>query len=188
MKRTEVYLVRHAHSTYSPDEYGRELSADGQNDQKLLTHQMTERHVDVILSSPYKRAIQTVEGIAMHHNKDIQMIEAFKERTLAGKPVENFQEAIDTVWLNESYAHPGGESNEEARKRGIEALEDVLKTHQGKSIVIGTHGNLMALIMSQFDQQYDVTFWRTLDMPDVYCLTFERTTLLNVERIWERAN
>ena len=188
MKQTEIYLVRHAHSTYSPDEYGRGLSSNGQHDQKLVTDQMTEKHVDVILSSPYKRAIQTVEGIALQHNKDIQLIEAFKERTLAGKSVENFQEAIETVWLNESYAHPGGESNEEARNRGIDALKDVLKTYKGKSIVIGTHGNLLALIMSHFNQKYDVTFWRSLDMPDVYCLTFEEETLVNIERIWERAN
>ncbi|PFG14915.1 histidine phosphatase family protein [Bacillus sp. es.036] len=188
MKQTEIYLVRHAHSTYSPDEYGRGLSSNGHHHQKLLTHQMAENHVDVILSSPYKRAIQTVEGIALQHNKDIQLIEAFKERTLAGKSVENFQEAIETVWLNESYAHPGGESNEKARNRGIDALKDVLKTYEGKSIVIGTHGNMLALIMSHFDQKYDVTFWRNLDMPDVYCLTFEEETLMNVERIWERAN
>ena len=188
MKQTKVYLVRHAHSTYSPDEYGRELSEAGRSDVKLLTQQMMERHVDVILSSPYKRAIQTVEGIAQHHHKEIQIMEAFKERTLAGRPVEHFQEAIEAVWRDETFAHPGGESNHEARLRGIDALEEIRNAYQGQSIAIGTHGNLMVLMMSHFDQQYDVTFWRSLDMPDVYCLTFEGETLVNVERIWKRTN
>ncbi|WP_273851308.1 histidine phosphatase family protein [Guptibacillus spartinae] len=188
MKQTKVYLVRHAHSTYSPDEYGRELSEAGRKDVKLLTQQMLERHIDVILSSPYKRAIQTVEGIAKHYNKEIQIIEAFKERTLAEKPVEHFQEAIEAVWRNETYAHPGGESNEEARNRGIRALKEILNSYYGQSIAIGTHGNLMVLIMRHFDRQYDVNFWRSLDMPDVYCLTFDGETLLNVERIWNRTN
>ncbi len=186
MNETKIYLVRHAHSSYTPDEYGRGLSPKGNRDEKSLTYLMKEKQIDVVLSSPYNRAIHTVEGIAKHHSIDIQVIEAFKERTLAEQPVEDFQSAIDAVWQDETFSHPGGESNEFARSRGVSALQNALKTYKGKSVVIGTHGNLMVLIMRHFDDQYDRHFWKNLDMPDVYCLTFQGEELMNVERIWKR--
>ncbi|WP_347548706.1 histidine phosphatase family protein [Pseudalkalibacillus hwajinpoensis] len=186
MKTTEVYLVRHAHSIYNSDEYGRGLSEEGREDQKRLTELMKNIHVDVILSSPYKRAIQTVEGIAKHINKPVQTIAGFKERALADGPVENFQSAIESVWSNEHFSLPGGESNEGARQRGILALKEVLHRYKGKRIVIGTHGNLMVLMMSYFNRSYDVHFWRNLDMPDVYRLTFVGEELMQVDRIWQR--
>lgn len=59
-----------------------------------------------------------------------------------------------------------------------------LEAHKGKNVVIGTHGNLMVLIMSYFDSKYGFTFWEELEMPDIYKLSFESRQLLKVERIW----
>jgi 2,3-bisphosphoglycerate-dependent phosphoglycerate mutase len=44
----------------------------------------------------------------------------------------------------------------------------------------------MVLIMNFFDRQYDFSFWKNLDMPDIYKLTFDGKELRNVERIWRR--
>ncbi len=184
--QTTVYLVRHAHSVYTPDEYRRGLSEKGWTDQEMLTDLMKNEQVDVVFSSPYMRAIQTVEGIARHINREVHVIEALKERTLASGPVNDFNEAIASVWNNECFHLPGGESNENARQRGAQALINILHTYKGKSIVIGTHGNILVLMMSYFDQSYDVNFWRSLDMPDVYRLTFDGKTLCEVKQIWRR--
>ncbi|MDP4552535.1 histidine phosphatase family protein [Alkalihalobacillus macyae] len=186
MNETEIYLVRHAHSTYTPDEYGRELSQKGREDQERLTNIMKNVTIDAVLSSPYMRAVQTVQGIADNNDLDIQLIEEFKERILAQEPVDDFNKAIETVWSDETVHMPGGESNEVARLRGVQAFNKVLQTYRGKSVAIGTHGNLMVLMMSYYDSQYDVSFWRELDMPDVYKLSFVGDTLRAVNRIWER--
>ncbi|MCA0986904.1 histidine phosphatase family protein [Guptibacillus algicola] len=184
MKHTTIYLVRHAHSTYTPDEYGRELSQKGLDDAKSVTELMKTRHVDVVLSSPYQRAIATVEGIAKGNDQQVNVIEDLKERVLAEKPVEDFAAAIEAVWSDESFSFEGGESNEAARQRGSDALFKILHTYEGKSVVIGTHGNIMVLLMSYFDSHYDVEFWRSLDMPDVYKLSFHGENLTEVERVW----
>ncbi|KMM36873.1 histidine phosphatase family protein [Guptibacillus hwajinpoensis] len=186
MNETEIYLVRHAHSTYTSDEYGRELSQKGREDQERLTNVMKNVTIDAVLSSPYMRAVQTVQGIADNNDLDIQLIEEFKERILAQEPVDDFNKAIETVWGDETVQLPGGESNEIARLRGVHAFKKVLQTYRGKSVVIGTHGNLMVLMMSYYDSQYDVSFWRELDMPDVYQLSFVGDTLRAVNRIWDR--
>lgn len=152
--------------------------------QKKVTEIFKNMEIDVVISSPYKRAIQTVEGIAHGFGKEIEIEEGFKERTLSAVPAEDFTFAITKVWEDECFAWEGGESNEAARKRGAEVARCILEKYKDKNIVIGTHGNIMALIMSYFDQQYDFTFWKNLEMPDVYKLTFDGRELRSVERLW----
>jgi len=183
---TNLYFVRHAHSTYTPDELGRPLSLKGSRDAEVSNRILENENIDFIISSPYKRAIQTVEGIATFIGKEVAIEDGFKERTLSLEPVEDFNLAITKVWEEPSFSWPGGESNIVAQKRGIKAVEKIVNTHEGKNIVIGTHGNLMVLIMNYFDQKYDFEFWKNLDMPDIYKLTFEYKDLKEVNRIWKR--
>ena len=65
----------------------------------------------------------------------------------------------------------------------MDATLQVLQTYKGQNIVIGTHGNIMVLIMNHFDAQYDYSFWKELAMPDVYRMTFDGLKLKEVKRI-----
>ncbi|MBS4200904.1 histidine phosphatase family protein [Bacillus sp. FJAT-49732] len=186
MLKTNVYFVRHAHSTYTPDELGRPLSEQGFMDAQLVTDIFKSENVDFVISSPYKRAIQTVEGIANWIDKEIIIEDGFRERKLAEGSVVDFNEAITKVWENPDFAWEGGESNVDAQKRGGEITMKVLKNYEGKNVAIGTHGNIMVLIMNYFDAQYDFTFWKKLAMPDIYKLTFSERELIGVKRLWER--
>lgn len=184
---TNLYFVRHAHSVYTPDELNRPLSEKGFQDAKKVTDLLKEEKIDSVISSPYKRAIQTVEGVARYIGKEVIIKEDFRERKLAKVPVENFDEAIAKVWRDIDFAFDGGESNKVAQKRGYDITQKVLQTYKGKNVVIGTHGNIMVLIMNYFDQAYDFSFWKQLAMPDIYQLTFEEQTLKKVQRIWRES-
>lgn len=186
--KTTIYLVRHAHSRYSADELGRPLSEKGFLDAKRVAKRMETEAVDIVVSSPYKRAIQTVEGIAEYCQVKIDIMEGFKERVLAREAVIDFDTAIEKVWKDESFAWDGGESNIVAQKRGIRALFQLLKQYENKNIVIGTHGNIMVLIMNYFSKEYDFHFWKNLEMPDIYKLIFDGNQLQAVQRIWEENN
>lgn len=105
---------------------------------------------------------------------------------MSEKPIENFDEAITKVWEDETFSWEGGESNLIAQKRGVKATIEVIEKYDGKNIVIGTHGNIMVLIMNFFDKRYGFDFWKELDMPDIYKLTFEKTKLKEVNRVWKR--
>lgn len=85
---TNLYFVRHAHSTYTPDELGRPLSERGMRDTTTVTKLLKKEPIDVVISSPYKRSIQTVEGIANYIETEIEIIDDLKECHLAGKHVE----------------------------------------------------------------------------------------------------
>lgn len=62
--KTNIYFVRHAHSTLTPDEENRPLSERGFRDTERVTELLSFENITHIISSPYKRAIQTVQGIA----------------------------------------------------------------------------------------------------------------------------
>ncbi|WP_216830601.1 histidine phosphatase family protein [Alkalihalobacterium elongatum] len=183
---TKLYFVRHAHSTYTPDELNRPLSERGSTDATKVTKLLKTEEIDIVVSSPYKRAVQTVEGIAEYINRKVEIIDNFKERTLTTVPAEDFTLAITKVWEDYNFSWEGGESNIVAQKRGIDTTYDVIERYKDKNVVIGTHGNIMVLIMNFFDKQYDFTFWQNLDMPDIFKLTFDGKVLRNVERLWEK--
>ena len=183
MDRTTIYFVRHAHSVYSQDEAGRPLSEKGMKDADYITSLLKQANIDKVISSPYRRAIQTVEGIASHYQLNIEIMDDLKERRLSEFPVPDFQEAMNMVWDNPHYALDGGESNITAQKRGIRAIIHILEQCNGQNIVIGTHGNIMVLMMNFFDSKYDYDFWKTLSMPDIYQLTFEKNKLIFAKRV-----
>jgi 2,3-bisphosphoglycerate-dependent phosphoglycerate mutase len=124
---TNVYLVRHAHSIFTPDEQRRPLSEQGKQDAELVAQILNEEKIDIIISSPYARAVETVEEVAMYHQLPIILVDGFKERKLAVQPVADFEAAMDQLWHNEEFAFQGGESNKEAQNI------DGLQRHYGAS-------------------------------------------------------
>lgn len=182
---TNLYFVRHAHSTYTPDELGRPLSERGMADARRMTRLLKLENIDHVISSPFKRAIQTVKGIAKELGQEIEIIDGFKERILSDQPLADFNEAIKKVWSNFDFSLEGGESNNIAQKRGVSATIQVLEKYNGQNIAIGTHGNIMVLIMNYFDPQYDVHFWEQLAMPDIFKLTFHDKHLIEAKRLDE---
>ncbi|MBO1578536.1 histidine phosphatase family protein [Bacillus sp. XF8] len=180
---THIYFIRHAHSTYTPEERERPLSEKGRNDAQTVTDLLKGEKIDVVISSPYKRATQTIQGVADQFELPVQIEEDLRERLLSKEPVEDFEEAIMKVWGNPVFSFEGGESNNVAQKRGVTCIQSILKQHEGKNIVIGTHGNIMVLIMNYFDSKYDLHFWKELEMPDIYNLTFNEEKLISAVRI-----
>ncbi|MFJ7982749.1 histidine phosphatase family protein [Lysinibacillus xylanilyticus] len=182
---TVIYFVRHAHSHFAADEYNRPLSDKGFEDRDRVTKLFKNKIIHTIYSSPYNRAVQTVEGIAQEHKLQINTIDSLKERILSTENILDFDAAIQQVWSHPNFAFEGGESNAIAMQRAITTLQKIILAHPNDNIVIGTHGNVMALIMQYFDPKYDYSFWKKLSMPDVYQLTFQHSVLRDVQRIWQ---
>ncbi|HFF3187076.1 histidine phosphatase family protein [Bacillus cereus] len=180
---TTIYFVRHAHSTYTKEERERPLSEKGHCDAENVIHLLKDKHIDVVISSPYKRAIQTVQGIANTYHVSIEIEEDLRERLLSSEPVADFNDAIENVWEDWSFAYEGGESNDVAQRRAVICMQSIFKKYKGKNIVIGTLGNIMVLLMNYFDSKYDFRFWKTLRMPDIFKLNFHNEDLVAAERI-----
>ena len=178
MRDAIVYLVRHAHAEWSEDE-ARPLSARGRADAERVRDLLAARPIAAVYASASRRAIETVEPLAIARALPIVIDDDLRERRLATGFVENFEAAVEWTWRHPDDAHPGGEPNSTARARGIAALERAIAAHPGEEIVLGTHGNLLALVLADRDPRLGFQFWRGLAMPDVY-----RLQTSAIDRLW----
>jgi 2,3-bisphosphoglycerate-dependent phosphoglycerate mutase len=47
-------------------------------------------------------------------------------------------------------------------------VEQLAHRHQSQTVVLATHGNLLALLLNAFDRRVDFGFWNSLEFPDVF--------------------
>lgn len=172
---TTFYFVRHAHANWMPDE-NRPLSESGLTKADRVADILTSHPITAIYASPYRRAHQTVEPLAKQLNLPLQILDDLRERQLAAEPfdtVDGFDAGVKAVWADPAFAHAGGESNMVAQKRGAVLIEQLSAKHADGHIVLGTHGNLMALMLQHFLPSCDYDFWQALSMPDIYRLSIK---------------
>ncbi|SFE02986.1 2,3-bisphosphoglycerate-dependent phosphoglycerate mutase [Paenibacillus catalpae] len=186
--KTVIYMVRHAESPYTEGtERTRGLTIKGKGDVEKVTEILKKEEIDVIISSPYNRAILSVEGLAQYLGLDIKTFEDLRERYFAGEIIDNAElmSAINEKFYDFEYSLPGGESNFDCQNRSMSVLKNILKEHSGKKIAIGTHGLVMTLMMNYFDSSYGLDFLNQLKKPDIYKLIFEDLELKEVIRLWD---
>ncbi len=177
---TQVFIVRHA----MPSADGITLSERGAEDARKIAELLAPENIHAVISSPSEKAIRTVQQIADHAGIDVMIDKAFDERPI-GKSGIDFEAALTKLWEDPSFAFEGGESNVTAQRRAIDALNGVLTQYEGKNVVIGTHANMTVLMLNYFDGKYGLPFWKQLSIPDVFKLTFDGQTLLNISRVWK---
>jgi 2,3-bisphosphoglycerate-dependent phosphoglycerate mutase len=179
-----LYLVRHAHAEWRPDEE-RPLSARGAASALKLAEQLALRPIKAIFSSPSARAIQTIAPLAANLRLEPIVVNDLRERELSAETAAAFEAAVAASWRDPGRPAGGGESNDAAQGRGIAIVRRVLAAHPGETAVISTHGSLLALILYGLDPAFGYDFWRSLTFPDVYELTFKAGALTDVRRAWD---
>lgn len=179
----KFYLVRHAHADWSPDD-DRPLSARGHRDALRVADTMDSFPIHRVISSPYRRAVQTVEPLANRKHLKIEKRGAFRERELGSYSTATFDEAVRLTWEDPNFAHPGGETHRGAQIRGVGGIQKLLDERVEGPLVIGTHGNLLALILNHYNPSLGYAFWQALTMPDIYYLEVAESGEVRIERIW----
>jgi len=191
--RTTLYLVRHAHADWVPDEM-RPLSARGRADALRVADVLMAYPISRTVSSPYRRAAQTLQPLADRLGLPLELDADLRERTLTGAalPAGAFEDAVRATWEDPVFSHPGGESNAAAQRRGIAAIHRLVNASAGDHIAVATHGNLMALILQHVAPTFDgnpsltvdFAFWAQLSMPDIYRLTRYADGTTTATRLW----
>ncbi len=77
--RTYIYLVRHGDSPKYGDERTRDLTEKGRLDAQRITDILKKEGIDVVISSPYRRSILTVQKVAEQIEKEVIVFEDLKE-------------------------------------------------------------------------------------------------------------
>ena len=154
---TTVYFIRHAESDMSVrDAASRPLTPKGMADRRLVTEFLRDKDIHTMLSSPYKRAVDTVSPFAAESGLEIETIDGFRERISGGDSERcgDFYAYIERLWADFSYSLPGGECLACAQARNIAALNGALERFKDKNIVIGTHGTALSTIINYYYRPY----------------------------------
>lgn len=182
-----VLLVRHAEpiapGTPGFDEFTRPLTEKGLRD----AHELCERHastgIDAAYSSPYLRARQTIEPIALARAIAIDTIDDLRERTYVLGELADWRTHLRRSWQDFDYAPPGGESGRVAQARIVRVLETIAMRHTAGTVIVASHGNLIALALhAMMPDVVDYVFWESIPMPAVFTLVREGVRWHWVER------
>ena len=182
---TIVYFVRHAEPNYNNhDDMSRELSDKGLIDRRLVTEFLTDKRIDVVISSPYKRAMDTVKEFADEANMDIVVVNDFRERKIDSCWIEDFNSFCRQQWKDFDYKLTDGECLREVQRRNVNALKQVLKDYKDKAIVIGSHGTALSTIINYYDKSFGYSEYEKIKgmMPWVVKFVFEDMDCIDIQQ------
>lgn len=183
---TNIYFVRHAEPDYSNhNDIERPLTPKGLKDRELVTTYLKDKDIDLVISSPYKRAMETVDDFANSKKLSIEVINNFRERKVGNDWIEDFYSFSKMQWEDFNYKLSYGECLMEVQERNINALMGVLEEHKDKNIVIGSHGTALSTIINYFDETYGFEdFMKMLDlMPWIVKFSFQEKDCICIEKI-----
>ncbi len=183
---THVYFVRHAEPNYNNhNDLTRELTEKGLSDRKLATSYLADKSIDIALSSPYIRSIDTIKDFADAYNLTITTIEDFKERKIDSCWIEDFNSFARKQWEDFSYKLSDGESLDDVQKRNISALNQVLQTYDGKNIVIGSHGTALSTIINYYQPAFLYSQFEQIKglMPWIVHFVFDGNECIKIESV-----
>lgn len=182
---TQIYFIRHAQPNYeNHNDELRELSAKGLQDRYLVTEFLQDKSIDVVLSSPFKRSVDTIKPFADQYGFDIITIADFRERKVDSCWIEDFYGFSKRQWEDFDYKLADGETLHEVQKRNIAALEKVLEQYKGKRVVVGSHGTALSTIINYYQPDFGLDGFesiRTL-MPWIVRFDFEGKKCRKIEQ------
>jgi alpha-ribazole phosphatase/probable phosphoglycerate mutase len=114
--------------------------------------------VKAVYSSALKRALGTAEPIAGALGLEPQVVEGLRERHFGEWEGMTFEEIeakypdAFSLWAGDplSYSPVGGESTLEVRDRVVDAVEGLIKRHEGDTFVIVAHGGVNRIALCHY--------------------------------------
>jgi phosphoserine phosphatase len=171
---TRIVLVRHGQTEWNRVERFRGRADVPLNETGLAQAELTGRRIaaewktEAVYSSPLSRAARTAEVIAGHFDLPVQVhpgltdIDYGKWQGLTPDEVrEQWQKMIDD-WYNKpaSIRIPGGETLEELRIRALGVIDELVKRHDGQTVVVVGHTVINRIILLGVLGLSNDRFWR----------------------------
>ena len=175
----DLLLVRHAEAVPigSPEveEDARPLTRAGQAAALELADELEPFQVSAIYSSPYTRAVQTVLPLALRRGLEVHILADLRERRLSPTLFgDAWREHLERAWREADYAPPGGETGRNAQRRAMAMLDLLRSRHlEGGRVVVGSHGNLISLVLQSLEPKVDFAFHMAMPMPALYHLSHD---------------
>jgi len=182
MKLKRIYVIRHCEAEGQPAESA--LTDNGIKQAIELAAFFKDIEINRIISSPYKRAIQSIQLLANQRNVEIELNQQLTERVLSTEHLTVWLEKLRMTFADFDIKFGGGESSQEAANRIVGVVETVLQSNEENTIIV-THGNLMSLLLNHYNKEFGFEEWLNLSNPDVYLLKLKEKEI-SLGRIWSK--
>jgi broad specificity phosphatase PhoE len=152
----QIFFVRHG-STDSLEKRicqpnDEPLNQKGQEQAKELAKRFSGTHLDLIISSPHTRALQTAQAISPDIEISPLFAEVRKPTEIIGKSkdrddVKNILQKIGDMYpIDPTWHYTDEENFEDLKQRGLNALNFLIAQNK-ENILIVSHGNFVALLI-----------------------------------------
>lgn len=177
---TKIVLIRHGETDWNVE--GRYqgqadpgLNARGRQQAAQLADRLARAGLDVLYTSPLKRAAQTAAVVAerldipLHMDPRLMEIHQGEWQTRLRGEIESLYPELFKLWESTPWEvyPPSGETLPQVQERVNAAVDEILVRHAGRSAGILSHRIPIALIKLRF-QGLDRDIVRTLHLPNVY--------------------
>ena len=177
---TRLILIRHGETEWNVE--GRyqgqadpPLNQNGILQAHALANKISSIHLDIIYSSPLKRARQTAEILIEYLEIPLILESRFMEidqgewQTKLRSEIESSYPDLFRQWETVPWdvTPPNGEHLTQVQERVIKAVKDIINRHPDQSVGILSHRIPIALMKLNF-QKLDPDIIRTLELPNTY--------------------
>jgi 2,3-bisphosphoglycerate-dependent phosphoglycerate mutase len=175
MDRTEISLVRQAESMPSKEipEADWPLSPVGMWQAQQLANALKRLRIDAIFSSPYARAKATVEPYAQVVGLRVRFTAALRERKLTEDSRDDWLTILQKSWSDFSFTLPRGESSADCQRRMHACLAKLAAYHRGQTLLVCSHGNVIALYLHSIDDAFGFEAWAAMRNPELFRITYD---------------
>lgn len=166
----KLFVARHGQTTWNVQNKvcgitDVELTEKGIEQAKKLADIVQNHNIDMIISSPLKRAVETSQIVANKNNIALQIEDVLIEQNYG--IYEGVDRKNDSFLVNKrnfAYKYPNGESMMQVAHRIYGLIDKIKVYYQGKNILIVSHGGVCRIIRTYFkDMSNDEFFNYTLE-------------------------
>lgn len=139
-----VYLVRHARagsrSRWEGDDSVRPLSKVGRAQADAIARRMSEQPVDVVVSSPYLRCVDTVRPLAEQRGREVETSDALAEGARLAQALRLFEKVADRQAVLCTHGDVMGDLLDHFGRHGVKLRDHRMEKGSVWVLDVGHHG------------------------------------------------
>lgn len=181
----KLYLIRHGKASMDGIDRERILDDDGVIQAESLCKKIKSQFKNKslrLISSPFKRAVQTIEKLSEDFDVKIQENSCLEEISIGKDEKLSKHQIIERMWQDENFKVKNGSSQSEHVHKIKFELNSILKDfyENNYNLILVSHGNSIGIILKYFlNQKFTFENWKNISMPDMYSVSFDKNN--NVE-------
>ena len=135
-----------------------DLSEKGLWQAEKLSRRLAQRSIEVVYSSPLKRAFRTAQMVALPHSLPVRVLEGLGEirigewEGMSGQEIAAKFPDLWQTWRSDpsGIQMPGGESLAQVQERAAAAFDRIAQANQGKQVLVVTHDVVVRLMVAHY--------------------------------------